>query len=163
MHNSYRHERNLLTLDKGEKDGVEVDMGVVLPNGVVGIVLQTSPHFSTVLSLLNPQTGINVKLKNSNYYGIVTWKTGDYRYVNVEDLPVQSGIHKGDTLVTGAYSRVFPENIPVGIVSEYVKKNKEYEYVKVKLFADFSALHRVYIVENKMAEEQKKLEEDNEK
>jgi rod shape-determining protein MreC len=162
VHNSYRKQQNILTLNKGSKQGLKPDMGVVLPNGVVGIILQTSPHFSTVLSILNRQTGVNVKIKHTHYTGSLTWDAGDYRYVYIEDLPIQSNIQSGDTIVTGGKSLIFPEGIPVGIIESFNKKNKEYNQVRVRLLADFSSLYRVYVVKNLLSEEQRELESRNE-
>ncbi len=158
IHNSYTKSQNFLTIDKGQTDGIKPDMGVVLPDGVAGIILHTSAHFSTVLSILNRQTGINVMLKKSHHTGSLTWDSGDYRYMNVEDLPIQAAIEKGDTLVTGGKSLVFPEGIPVGVIESFEVSNKQYTNVKMRLLADMSALFRVYVVENPLAGEQRELE-----
>lgn len=51
--NSIQHAKNYLTIDKGTKDGLVQDMGVITSNGVVGIVENTSKNFATVQTLLN--------------------------------------------------------------------------------------------------------------
>src|SRR5690606_11387092 len=86
--NSIHQKNNYLTLDKGSADGVEKGMGVITSNGVVGIVLQTSPHFSSVQSLLHPDTRISVTLDSSEVIGSLVWGSSiDPRYGVVRDTP----------------------------------------------------------------------------
>jgi rod shape-determining protein MreC len=59
---------NYITLDKGEKDGIKSEMGVVDGNGVVGIVYMTSDHYSVVIPVLNSKSSISCKIKRSDYF-----------------------------------------------------------------------------------------------
>ncbi len=160
--NSYRKRDNLLTLDKGSFDGIKPNMGVVLPNGIVGITLDVSKHFSTVVSLLNSNTSINVKLKKNNHFGSLQWNGKTYKTAHLLDIPTQSNLKLGDTIMSGGHSIIFPDQIPIGTVSKIVIKNRTFERVDVQLFEDYSALHSVYIVVNKFKDEQKELEEKSE-
>ena len=56
-------------MNKGRKDGVEPDMGVVSERGVVGIVSTVSDHFSVVIPLLNPKFKLSCKVLGSSYFG----------------------------------------------------------------------------------------------
>src|SRR5690606_16980527 len=67
--NSIHLKNNYLTSDKGAQDGIETGMGVITSNGVVGFVVQTSKHFSTVQSSLHPDTKISVTLDCSEVFG----------------------------------------------------------------------------------------------
>jgi len=156
--NPYRKRNNFLTIDKGSDEGVKPDMGVVLSDGIVGIVLNVSKHYATVLSILNAQSKINVKMKNSHHYGSLHWKGNDYTQLNLEDLPIQAHIKKGDTIISGGKSVVFPEGIPIGVVADFSIQNKSYENINVQLFADMSSLYNVYVITNKDREEQVQLE-----
>jgi rod shape-determining protein MreC len=51
--NSVHKMENLMTIDKGRADGVEVDMGVACGNGVVGVVYLVSDHYAVVIPVLN--------------------------------------------------------------------------------------------------------------
>ena len=156
--NPYTKRNNILTLNKGKADSIQPNMGVVLSNGVVGITLKVSNHFTTVLSLLNSQSKINAKMKKSHHYGSLHWKGKDFMTVNLDDLPIQANIQKGDTIISGGKSIFFPEGIPIGIISDFSVANKSYNDIRVSLFTDFSALHSVYVVKNKLSTEQLKLE-----
>lgn len=156
--NPYTGLNNILTLDKGKKDGVNTDMGVVLPNGIVGITLNVSEHYSTVLSILNVQSKINAKVKKNHHYGSLQWDGDNFQHTKLEDLPIQANIKIGDTIISGGKSIIFPEGIPIGYISDFSLGKKSYESISVKFFSDLSALHRVYIVENNLKDEQQSLE-----
>ena len=63
INNSVAKSNNYLTLDKGRLDGIKKGMGVVSNRGVIGIIKETSKHFSTVLSILHSQSKISVSIK----------------------------------------------------------------------------------------------------
>ncbi len=160
--NSYHKRDNILTLDKGTLDGVKPNMGVILPQGIVGITINVSEHYSTVVSILNSKTSINVKLKKNKHFGSLQWNGKTYKTAQLLDIPTQSNLKVGDTLVSGGQSIFFPEQIPIGIVSKIEVKNRNYERIDVQLFEDLSALHSVYVVVNKFKDEQKELEDKSE-
>ncbi len=156
--NPYTKRNNILTIDKGTIDSIQPNMGVVLSNGVVGITLKVSKHFTTVLSLLNSQSKINAKMKKSHHYGSLHWKGNDFTKVSLDDLPIQANIQQGDTIISGGKSVFFPEGIPIGVVSDFIIEDKSYSNINIDLFADFSKLHVVYVVKNKLSKEQLELE-----
>jgi len=73
LQNSYLKKNNIITLDKGSVDGVKPNMGVILPHGIVGITLNVSNHFSTVMTILNSKSSINVKFKKNHHFGSLLW------------------------------------------------------------------------------------------
>jgi len=158
LNNSINKQHNYLTLDKGETAGVKPEMGVVSPNGIVGVVRGVSEHFSSVISLLNSELNISAKLKNSEYYGSFSWTGQDYRYGILQDIPLHAQVNEGDTVVTSGYSAIFPEGILVGFVEEYEEKGGRFLELTVELSTDFKKLNHVYIVENMLKEEKKELE-----
>jgi len=61
--------QNSLTISKGRKDGLEQEMGVIGPNGIVGIVFGTSANYSSVMPLIHPEFKISVKFEKNEYFG----------------------------------------------------------------------------------------------
>jgi len=159
--NPYFKRNNILTLDKGSNDSIKPNMGVILSNGIVGITLKVSKNFTTVLSLLNSQTKINAKMQKSSHYGSLAWDGNDFTEVQLMDLPIQANIQIGDTIMSGGKSVFFPEGIPIGTINDFSINNKSYTSIKVRLFADFSALDHVYVISNRFSEEQIKLESES--
>ena len=160
INNSTDKLRNYLTLNKGAKDGVRVDMGVVSDQGVVGIVSSVSEHFSLVISVLNPKIKISSKFKRNNYVGSIVWDGVDYHYVKMEDILEHVPFAVGDTVVTTGFSSVFPENIPVGVVERFEKRaGSTYYDIDVRLFTDFKKLSYVRIIDYRYKKERAELEE----
>src|SRR5690606_26531296 len=116
IHNSYNVHENYLTLNKGQADGLEPDMGVINSSGIVGIVDKTSKKYATVLSVLNIKSRINAKIKKSNHFGSLVWNGKSTGFVQLIDVPRLAAVRKGDTVVTGGQSVIFPENINIGTI-----------------------------------------------
>jgi len=148
VHNSYNSLENYLTIDSGAKQNIESDMGVINDLGIVGIIDKTSPNFATITSILNVKSLINAKIKKSNYFGTLIWNGKNTGFVQLIDIPRSASIRKGDTIVTGGVSYIFPENIDIGIVDKIDKQNN-YFVVNIKLFNDMTNLGYVYVLKNK--------------
>lgn len=159
--NSYNVHENYLTINSGRNQGVKEDMGVVSSLGVVGIIEKTSPGYSTVISVLNLKFRLDAKIKKNNHFGTLTWNGKNTGFAQLIDVPRLATVKKGDTIVTGAESRIFPENIPIGTIDKvYIDKKTNYYTLDVRLFNDMTSLGHVYIIENKDRDEIIKLEEE---
>jgi len=159
INNSYRKNNNYLTLNKGSKSGIKSDLGVINDKGIVGITQSISRSYSTVLSILNVNSRINVKLLNSDHFGSLSWDNDNYSTVQLLDLPIQAAIYIGDTIITGGRSTIFPEGIPVGTIKDFKTKNNTYEFINITLFNDMSSIGFVEIIDNLDKQEIKSLEE----
>ena len=148
--NMYSSPRNYITINKGRKDSVQQDMGVITPLGVLGIVENTSRKYATVQSILNTKSNINAKIKNTNYFGSLQWDAKDYDVVQLVDIPRSATVTIGDTITTGAMSSIFPEDIPIGIIKKYDLDQNQSSYdIQVDLFNDMANIKNVYIIKNK--------------
>jgi rod shape-determining protein MreC len=75
------------------------------------------------------------------------------------DVSKYKKVVKGDTVVTSDYNAVFPPNIPIGIVAKVgVEKDDTFHDIKVMLFTQFSTLKYVYVIKNRLANQQASLE-----
>ncbi len=158
--NSYADRRNYITINKGEKDSVKPDMGVITSKGILGIIENTSNRFATVQSILNVNSNINAKLKGTNHFGSLVWNEDIYNVVQLVDIPKLVPLNVGDTIVTGGMSSIFPENIPIGVIKKFGLDNAQsFWRVDVTLFNDMTNIKNVYIVNNADRPEVLKLEE----
>ena len=160
VNNTVSLNDNYLTIDKGSDDGIEEDMGVISENGIVGVIMKTSPRFSIVISVLNSKFRLSCKVRYNNYIGPLVWDGSDSRYTYLTELPRHVDFSAGDTIVTSGYSAVFPEGLPVGSIVNFQKqKDDNYTSLKVRLFTNFNTLRNVLIIKNKYQKEQRKLQE----
>ncbi|MBF6641858.1 rod shape-determining protein MreC [Flavobacterium sp. J49] len=159
IRNSYSVHENYLTINNGSASGIKPNMGVINSAGIIGIVDNTSKNYSTIISILNVKSQINAKIKKSNHFGSLVWNGKSTGFVQLIDVPRLAGVRKGDTIVTGGQSIIFPENIGIGTIEKvYIDNVTNYYTLDIKLFNDMTNLGHVYIIKNKDAEEISKLE-----
>lgn len=152
--NSYTATDNILLINKGKKDSIAQDFGVVSSNGIVGIVENTSNSYATVVSILNTTSNISAGLKKTNHIGSLTWDAKNPSIVQLTDIPKIADVKIGDTIITSGRSSIFPKNILIGTVKESsLDEAENYHEISVKLFNDMTNLEHVYIIKNNDFEE----------
>ena len=162
--NSIKFSKNFITIDKGINQKINIDDGVISSLGVIGIINNTSNKFSTIISILNTDLIINAKIKSTNHFGSLSWDANNFQTMNLDDVPKSAPIKNGDTILTGGMSSIFPENIPIGEITDYsIPDASNYYKIKVKLFEDIGSVKNVYVVKNNFKQEIKNLEKSNEK
>ena len=154
IRNPYSTLENFITINNGSASGIKPNMGVINSAGIVGIVDKTSEKYSTIVSILNKKSQINAKIKKTNHFGSLIWDGKNTGFVQLIDVPRLAAIRKGDTIVTGGQSVIFPENINIGTIDKiYIDNQTNYYTLNVKLFNDMTNLGHVYIIKSKDREE----------
>ena len=149
--NSLNREENLMTIDKGRADGVEVDMGVACGNGVVGVVYLVSEHYSVVIPVLNASSSrISCSIRNRGYFGYLRWYGGDPSVAYVEDVPRHAKFSLGEWVVTSGFSSIFPSGVLVGKIEQVYNSHEGLSYtLKVRLSTDFGCVRDVCVISDK--------------
>lgn len=159
--NSITLRNNIITINKGALDGIESGMAVISAGrGVVGIIRDVSPHLATIESLLNKDAKISVSIKSTKALGSLVWgdRNSDYRTAFIKDVPNHFKVKLKDTVITSGFGS-FPPGIQVGTISNRgISTGDNFLTIQINLFNDFSTLQYVYVIKNKLAEEQKVLE-----
>ena len=149
---------NYLTLDKGLKNGIDMEMAVICSEGIVGMVTDVSDNFCVVTSLLNKDFRVNARLKSSDYFGVLMWDGENITQADLNDIPHHAKLIQGDTVVTSGFSSIFPNGLNIGNVSSFQIKDGNFYSITVNLSTDFGRLRHVMIVKNYFREEQDILE-----
>ena len=159
INSTTKKRNNFFTLNVGNIQGVEKGMGVFSSDGVVGIVHNTSDHFSVVKSVLTKNINIDVLLTDVGASGMLKW-TGENSNIGYiagvsNDIPIPIG----SKVVTRGGSGIFPRGIDVGIV----KKTKTIEgeaswHVDIEFSQKYASLENIYIVKNLFLDEFKKVQ-----
>ena len=145
-------------IGKGRRHGLEPDMAVISPDGIVGVVMSTTRNFATVMPVLHSDSRNSVKLKRTGINGSLVWDGKDYRYAQVLDVPTTHPFIAGDTVVTSGLAGDFPEGIPVGYVeSADTLKGSGFYKLRIRLATDFNKLDHVYVINNVFRKEQEEL------
>ena len=158
--NSVDRNDNLMTIDRGSKDGVEKDMGVACGNGVVGVVYLVSDHYSVVMPVLNYHSRISCAIRRRGYFGYLKWQCGDANIAYVEDVPRHAKFKRGDWVETSGYSSIFPPGVLVGKIIEVYNSRDGLSYrLKVQLTTDFGNVRDVCVISDKGIAERTRLME----
>ncbi len=158
MKNSWTQQNNYIMINKGSDHGVEPDMAVISPQGIVGIVVSTSRNFATVMPVLHSDSRNSVKVRRTGVSGSLVWDGLNYQYAQIVDITTAYQINEGDTIVTSGQANDFPEGIPVGYVqSAEPNQGTGFYKVRLRLATDFNKLDHVYIIDNRFREEQQQL------
>ena len=149
INNSFSKTKNKLTIDKGERDSIQLDLGVITSKGIVGIIDNVSNKYATIQSILNTNSQINAKLKNAKHFGSLVWNTEDPNIIQLIDIPRLASVKIGDTIVTGGKSTIFPEGILIGAVIDFeLTEDENSQNLNIQLFNDMTNLQHVYIIDN---------------
>ena len=158
--NSLSKQDNYLMIDKGSLAGVKIGMGVINPSGIIGIVTDVSDHYSVIMSVLNSNFQLGVRLKNSDYFGVLSWNGRDPKLATLNNIQQFVNVRKSDTIQTLGASGIYPEGLMVGTIDTVlaIEETNSWE-LEVLLSAELQEAKFVYVVENLFVDEIIQLEE----
>ena len=161
VYNTIIRRDNYFTIDRGRRDGVMPKMGVISPNGIAGIVINTTNSYALVQSVLSVnKIKINASLKKNGYFGTLTWKGDDTRIMHLSDIPKYVPLQVGDTIITDGKSAIFPQGVMIGKVAGYQVDSKTgFWDISVELNEKMGQLNKVYVVKNLRKSQVKKIED----
>lgn len=165
VYNTVNSQKNFIQLNRGAAHGIRDNMAVINSDGsVVGVVVNVSPNFSQVMSLLHVQNSVSASLKKSGDFGTAEWDGKDPGYIWLKRIPKTVQVAKGDTVLTSPVSFNFPPGFMVGTVTDIQLDNTTGMYLlKLKTSANFFNLQQVHVVENVERDEQIRLFEETRK
>jgi rod shape-determining protein MreC len=131
-------------LDRGERDGIRRNMGVITPDGVVGKVIESYKDTAQVLLLTDKDSGVGAMLADSRVQKPVGG-TGDQllilKYISNED----NSVNPGDRIVTSGMDRIFPRDLPVGTIAD-IKPGNTFKQIRVRPAANLERLEEVFVL-----------------
>lgn len=155
--NSTDRLHNVIIINKGRRDGIKEDMGVVTDRGIIGYVQSAGEKYSRISSILDIDNMASATLLPSNTFGVLKWNGKTARRSVLHDIPVHTEISEGDTVVSSGYSLIYPPGIPIGTVrGKELRDGINYD-VTVDLFEEFSRLRHVYVAVRKDMKELESL------
>lgn len=158
IHNTVDNFDNYITIDKGQKDGIEPGMAVISSKGIVGKVKNVSRNFSVITSVLHGSVKVSSTVKRTGDLATTQWDGLNPNEANLKHIPKHVILNVGDTIVTSGFNAVFPPNTPIGYISTFdIKDGKPFYDVKIDLAVDFNQLAFVYLVRNNLKAEQDSL------
>lgn len=135
-----------IVVNRGEKDGIRPEMGVVSGTGIVGVVYLVGPNYSLVIPAINHKASISCRVRGQHYFGYLQCDNST-RKTYVDDVPRYAKIKKGDIIETSGYSAVFPPGIFVGTIQNIENSADGQSFrLSIDLGTDFERLRNVNII-----------------
>ena len=141
----------LVTIDKGSKDGITEDMAVVTKDGLIGKTINTTSTTSIVKLITSNDVynklSVSIDVEGKQVYGILSnydYKTGSFTVEGIDDM---IEIKEGDTVKTTGFSKIYPSGILVGKVTRITRDNFDLSYIlKITPLADLKNFNYVAVL-----------------
>jgi rod shape-determining protein MreC len=152
-------QTNLLTIDAGARDSIEVGMPVINERGIVGRVVLTSDRYSVVMPHQNTQFRVPASIEALGREGVVRWDGAAFDRLTMEYVVKTEPVEPGMLVVTSPFSGVFPAGIPVGRVdTAYAAAGRNDYVIHLDPAAPISEVGYVYVLLTRPDPEQAILE-----
>ena len=144
------------TIDKGSKDGIEVNMNVLAGSGLVGIVTDVGPTWAKVRSIIADSSNISAMAISTSDTCIVSGDmalmgTGQIAFSQMENN--DNVVAVGDQIVTSYISDKYLQGILIGSVSEVnVDSNNLTRSGYITPAVDFKNIQEVLVITTTKAE-----------
>src|SRR5438128_2118463 len=133
----------MIQLDRGERDGIRKNMGVIPPDGVAGKVVEAYPSASEVLLLTDKESGVGAMLADSRIQSPVGGQ-GEPLLV-MKYVPNDDEVNLGERVITSGMDRIFPRDLPVGTVTD-IKPGNPFKQIRIKPAANLERLEEVIVL-----------------
>jgi rod shape-determining protein MreC len=132
-----------IDIDRGQRDGIKRNMGVITPDGVVGKVIESYANTAQVLLLTDKDSGVGALLAESRIQSPVGG-TGE-PLLFMKYVPNDDTVYNGERVVTSGMDRIFPRDLPVGTIVE-IKPGNPFKQIRVRPAANLDRLEEVIVL-----------------
>jgi rod shape-determining protein MreC len=133
-----------VTIDKGSRDGLNRDMAVISPSGVVGRIVVPSARSAKVQLLIDRNAAAGALIERSRAQGVVVG-SGDERLL-MQYVSEVADVIAGDLVVTSGIDGIYPKGFVIGRVESVEKSGGAYKRITVMPTVDFRSLEEVLVV-----------------
>ena len=124
-----RGRAQIVTVNKGKKDGIRQGMPVVNRLGLVGQIYSTYDQTSEVVPLLSKKFAVNALQNNGRNHAIIY---GDTEFLVIPFFPASIEVSPGDIFVTSGLDKVYPSGINIGKVVDVSPEDKQFNKIILK-------------------------------
>ncbi len=132
-----------IELDRGERDGIRRNMGVITPDGVVGKVIEAYANTSQVLLLTDKESGVGAMLADSRIQSPVGGQGEPL--LTMKYVPNDDTVNPGERVNTSGMDRIFPRDLPIGTIVE-IKPGNPFKQIRIKPAANLERLEEVIVL-----------------
>ena len=141
---------NIIIINVGKKDGIEVNMPVISENGLVGHVISTTNSTAKVQTIIDSASSISCTLSFSSDTIVAKGTLDNESSLRATYIPPEAIIMQGDSIETSGIGGIYPKGILVGSISKVVNtKNITDRYALIDTATNFSKLNTVLVITSK--------------
>ena len=133
-----------ILINKGRQDGVEADMAILSPDGVVGRVAQAGLHTAKVQLLIDRTAAIGAMVERSRAQGVVMG-VGD-QSLQLQYVSGLADVRQGDLVVSSGIDGVYPQGFVIGTVDLVDRGPVSYREIRVRPAVDVTRVEQVLVV-----------------
>jgi rod shape-determining protein MreC len=132
-------------IDKGKAEGLQKGLPVVLPQGIVGQVIEVSSHYSKVMLIIDRNSAVDALVQRSRARGIIKGSSADQ--CRFEFVLRKHDVQIGDTVIASGLDGVYPKGLRIGRVSDLSERQSDIFYdITVAPFVDYETLEEVLVI-----------------
>ena len=132
-------------IDKGKADGLMKGLPVVIPQGIVGQVIEVSKHYSKVMLIIDRNSAVDALVQSSRSRGVIKGESTDR--CRLDYVLRKNDVRIGDTVVSSGIDGVYPKGLRIGRVSEVIDHDADiFHEVIITPFVDFEKLEEVLVI-----------------
>ncbi len=135
----------VIFINKGSSDGIQKHFPVITPQGLVGQIIETTPHQSKVMTILDANNRIAALVENNRVQGIIrgtndSWCQFDY-------ISLRDEVKENDAVLSSGQGGVFPKGLLIGkIISVEKEETDLFQKINVTPAVNFSHLEEVIVI-----------------
>lgn len=134
-----------IVINRGASDGIRVDMPVVTPEGLAGIVIEAAEGNSVVRLIVDRASRVPVLVSRSRARSILEGENSGT--VQMKYLDRTEDVRKGDSVTTSGLAGMYPRGIQVGTIIQVLKKDHGlYQYAKLLPAVPINRLEDVLVL-----------------
>ena len=138
-----------LTIDKGSKHGIKVDMPVVTNQGLVGKIVDVQPSHAKVQLIISSSSGISAIVQRTRDNGVLIGLSTPRGFTRITRLNQYADIQEGDVIISSPLTGIYPKGLVIGRVVEVYDDPVSLERsALVRPEVDFDRLEEVLIIVN---------------
>jgi rod shape-determining protein MreC len=133
-----------MVIDRGSKDGVEVNDAIVNANGLIGRVVLTTNDMAKVQLVTDNNCSVGSLVERTRRQGVLRGTgTG---IAELHDIPSLADVQRGDRVLTAGIDGIYPKGIPIGVVVKAEQGPNLFKNVTVQPSVDFSQIEEVIVI-----------------
>jgi len=134
-------------IDKGTSDGLRIGLPVVVPEGIVGQIIETANRYSKVLLVIDGNSAVDAMVQRTRARGMIKGAPGGICHLDY--VLWKDDVKVGDVVISSGLDGLFPKGLRLGSVSDIVRRQSGiFQEVNVTSFVDFEKLEEVMVLLN---------------